>query len=102
MDEQKNSKFKLGEEYLYIPGKNVDPVWLTYVCPLSAGMHRLFSSENPTLEYHVSSETLGKGDSKDHPKPEISVKFISISGGDESKKEAYNRLAVSRGILPLS
>lgn len=92
-------KFKVGEEFIYRPpSKDAEPVWLTYVQSLKGGLHRLFSSESPTIEYHIQEDSFSSGDVKSFPKPDINVKYEAFVGGDDAKREAYEKLMSSRGI----
>lgn len=80
---------KIGNEYLYQASKNVDPVWLTYISEMKNGLHRFFSSEFPTLEYHISSEKVSVESPKDYPLPSIAENYIAFKGDDSSKEKAY-------------
>lgn len=97
-EKTKNSKFKSGEEFIYLSYKNAEPVWLTYVSDLGQGLHRLFCTENPTLEYHVHEDSLEKGNTKKNPKPEIITRIIAMPDTDKDKRNAYNILAARMGL----
>jgi hypothetical protein len=91
--------FKAGEEFIYTPpSKDSEPVWLTYVEKLKCGLHRLFSSESPVLEYHIPEESFSQSDEKKNPKPDVTVKYSAFVGGDNSKQIAYEKLLSARGI----
>lgn len=95
--------FKAGEEFIYIPPcKDAEPVWLTYVEKMKGGLHRLFSSEMPVLEYHIHEESFSQCTDKKHPKPDIIVKYLAFVGGDTAKQIAYQKLLSSRGVRAAS
>lgn len=92
-------KFIIGEEFIYRPpSKDAEPVWLTYVEKMKNGLHRLFSSEAPVLEYHIREEDFLACDSRIFPKPEVSTKYHTFSGGNDAKRTAYEKLLISRGV----
>lgn len=94
----KSTKFKLGDEFLYVGNRSAEPIWLTYVSAMNSGLHRLFSTDNPTLEYHIQESLFEKGDPKKNPKPEFTVRYAAMSGNDEDKRAAYNCLAAKMGL----
>lgn len=100
-EKTKVSKFKAGEEFIYLGSKNAEPIWLTYVSDLGGGVHRLFCTENPTLEYHIQEGLFEKGDSKKVPKPEIITRIVAMAGEDSDKRAAYNSLALRMGLQEL-
>lgn len=87
---------KIGNEYLYQASKNSDPIWVTYVSDLKSGLHRFFSSEFPTLEYHVSPDKVEPSSSKDFPLPQIAENYVAFKGDDQAKEKAYQILVKRR------
>lgn len=100
-EKTKGSKFKAGDEFIYAGSKNAELIWLTYVAEIGGGAHRLFCTENPTLEYHIHEDLFEKGDSKKFPKPEIITRIIAMAGDDSDKRSAYNTLALKMGLQEL-
>lgn len=93
------SKFKAGDEFVYKPpSKDAEPVWLTYIQSMKGGLHRLFSSETPALEYHIHEDSFCVGDVRQYPKPDLNVRYHAFAGNDGMKQEAYEKLMSSRGI----
>lgn len=92
----KMSKLRPGDEVTYVPNRNVDPVILTYVETMKNGLDRFFSSQFPTLEYHLAP-------GHDHIRPhdesyeeEIHEKYVAFRGRDGAKRQAYEILLSRR------
>lgn len=90
------SKLKLGDEVTYSPSKNLDPVLLTYVETMKNGLERFFSSQFPSLEYHLARNHDHIGPYEEKYEEEVQEKYIAFKGGDENKKLAYESLLVRR------
>jgi len=93
-----NSKFKLrlGEEVTYLPNKLADPILLTYVETMKNGMGRFFSSQFPTVEYHLAHDNDKIKPYDERYQEEIQEKYYAFKGGDQTKEQAYNVLLARR------
>lgn len=93
-----NSKMKLrpGDEVTYIPGRHADPILLTYVETMKNGMFRFFSSQFPTVEYHLEHDTDRIRSYDEQFSQEVEEKYLAFKGNDEAKKCAYQILVANR------
>ena len=91
-------QFKQGHEYFYRKSNLSEPIWLTYVQKIkSEDRHILFSSEFPTVDYHLVDSNLDIGDSKEVTFPQILETYVAFSGDNAEKKKAYDILMKRRG-----
>lgn len=93
-----NSKFKLraGDEVTYLPGKQIDPILLTYVETMKNGMGRFFSSQFPTVEYHLAHDNDKIKPYDERYQEEVLEKYLVFKGNDQAKEQAYNTMLVRR------
>jgi len=96
MSTNSKSKFRLGEEVTYEAHKLADPILLTYVETMKNGMYRFFSSQFPTLEYHLAHNTDKIKPYDERYQEEIQEKYLTFKGGDTSKERAYQVLLARR------
>lgn len=90
------SKFRLGEEVTYTPSKNVDSILLTYVETMKNGLNRFFSSQFPSLEYHLAQDHDNIKPYEEKYEEEIQESYLAFKGGDENKQRAYEVLLTRR------
>ena len=90
------NKLKHGDEYVYFASKRHDAVYLTYVEKLKNGLHRFFSTEYPSLEYHLNDRIsdIQKTSCYDVVPAE---EYIAFS--DEQKKSAYLLVLKRRNLF---
>jgi len=96
MSQSHKIKFRLGQQVTYTPGRNLDPIRLTYVEVLKNGLGRFFSSAYPSLEYHISlnSDRLSEEDTVTFEG--VQEKYHAFKGGDDKKRQAYEVLLTWR------
>ena len=91
--------FKVGEEFIFTASKNKEPVVLTYVETMRDGKNRFFSSQKPTLEYHLEKDNPNIQACNNEPNWEsLDEKFYAFKDDDKAKQQAYNVLLARRGI----
>lgn len=90
------SKFKLGEEVTYFSNKSADPILLTYVETMKDGLCRFFSSQFPSLEYHLAHDSNNIKPHEEKYEEEVQESYHAFKGGDENKKRAYEILLARR------
>ena len=90
------SKLRPGEEVTYIPNRNADPILLTYVETMKNGLNRFFSSQFPSLEYHLAHNHEAIKPHEEKYEEEIQENYIAFKGGDENKRHAYEVLLTRR------
>lgn len=96
MSQSHKIKYKLGEQVVYSPSKNLDPVLLTYVEVLKNGLGRFFSSEFPSLEYHISLDSEKFSNQEPIPFEGTKETYLAFRGGDDKKRQAYEVLLARR------
>lgn len=95
MSQSPKIKYRLGEQVAYSPNKNLDPVLLTYVEVLKNGLGRFFSSEFPSLEYHIPVDSEKLKTEEIHFEG-VQEKYHAFKGGDDKKRQAYEILLTRR------
>jgi len=90
-------KFRPGEEVTYIPNKNAEPVLLTYIETMKNGINRFFSSQFPSLEFHIVHGHESIKPYEEKYEEEIQEKYIAFKGGEEKKQHAYEIFLARRG-----
>ena len=90
-------KFRLGEEVTYAPNKHVDPVLLTYVETLKNGLNRFFSSQFPSLEYHLEQDNDNVRPCNERFEEDVQEIYLAFKGNDKNKQHAYEILLARRG-----
>lgn len=96
MNQKQKIKLQQGEEYAYEPNRNTGPIVLTYVEKLTDDTHRFFSSEFPSLDYHIGLDRV-RLMSDDVQLPSPAEAIHTFSGADSQKKKAYEILLAKRG-----
>ena len=92
------SKLKLGDEVLYVPNKHVDPLLLTFVETMKNGLDRYFSSEFPTMEYHLEQNIPSILPYEEKYVTQPQEAYVAFKGKDGSKRLAYESLLLKRGL----
>lgn len=89
-------KLKCGDQVTYVPSKNTDPVILTFVETMKGGMNRFFSSEFPTLEYHLAINCDRIQQYEEKYQNQRQETYLAFRGGDDKKRQAYEILLAKR------
>lgn len=90
---------KTGDEFIYCRSKNHEHVVLTYVETMPDGKYRFFSSQKPSLEYHLEKDSPSISPCNDEPNWEsLDEKYHAFKGDDKAKQQAYHVLLARRGI----
>lgn len=98
MVKESQERLKCGDEVTYIANKYTDPQLLTFVETMKNGINRYFSSQFPTLEYHLEHDNNHIHPYDESYQEEIQEKYFAFKGGDTNKQRAYEILLTNRGI----
>ena len=88
---------RTGDEFVYTRNRNFDPVFLTYIENMPGGLRRYFSSQFPSLEYHIDPECEHVKPCSDNYGEEVQETYITFKGNDNNKRKAYEILMLKRG-----